>query len=175
MRDEPSVTLHPVWVATDNMSGSAVAEVRHRGFRFLLDFGPGNVTGDGPLRQLTVLPDTQELQPRALRQFAPEAERYVAYARSAFKLFRGDEGTLAERQESYVAAGEALREIAGPGRGHPDSFYRNIAASYQALVDEGEPHPIKAIGEKHHITISGASRWVKEARRRGYIKEADDA
>jgi len=36
-------------------------------------------------------------------------------------------------------------------------------------VSEGEAHPVKALGEIHHVTISAASRWVKEARRRGYV------
>jgi hypothetical protein len=34
---------------------------------------------------------------------------------------------------------------------------------------------VKTIGQLHQATISTASRWIKEARRRGYIKEAEDA
>jgi len=180
LRDEPTVKVFGMGLAADDKgpameafpNGPVLAEVRHLGFRFLLDFGRGNHAGEGSLRQLIVLPDTQELEPRALRQFAPQAELYIAYARSALRILGTDDGTPEERWKSYVAASEALREIAGPGRGHSDSFYRQVAASYKALVAEGEPHPIKALGEKHHITISGSSRWVKEARRRGYIEEA---
>jgi hypothetical protein len=52
-----------------------------------------------------------------------------------------------------------------------DEFYKHIAASYDALVSGGEAYPIKALGEKHHVTIGAASRWVTEARRRGLIPE----
>ena len=43
-----------------------------------------------------------------------------------------------------------------------------LAAAFASR--EGEPHPVKALSEFHHVTISAASRWVKEARRRGYIE-----
>ena len=99
-------------------------------------------------------------------QFAPEAEQYLAFARSAMRIF-GPEGTPEEREENFRAAADVLRHIAGPGRGLSDGFYRVIASSYKALVAEGEPHPGKALGEKHHVTISAASRWLTEARRRG--------
>ena len=52
-----------------------------------------------------------------------------------------------------------------------------IALDYKALVAEGERYPVKALGEKHHSSISAAPRWVKGARDRGYLepKEATDA
>ena len=73
------------------------------------------------------------------------------------------------RREKLHAAAMALREISGPGRGLTDEFYQRIAEEYAAFVDGGEPHPVKALGEIHHVTISAASRWIKEARRRDYI------
>jgi hypothetical protein len=33
---------------------------------------------------------------------------------------------------------------------------------------------VKALAEMHHAAISTSSRWIKEARRRGYIKESDN-
>ena len=64
---------------------------------------------------------------------------------------------------------EALRALSGPGRGLTDEFYKRIGETYNALVAEGEPHPVKALSEIHHGTISAGSRWIKEARRRGFI------
>jgi hypothetical protein len=73
------------------------------------------------------------------------------------------------RHENFQRASEALRDIAGPGRGLPDRFYETIAENYKALVAEGERHPVKAIAEIHHVTISGASRWVTECRDRDLL------
>jgi hypothetical protein len=39
------------------------------------------------------------------------------------------------------------------------------------LLAAGEPHPIKTIAANQHVDKSRASRWVKEARARGYIDE----
>ena len=72
------------------------------------------------------------------------------------------------------AAAETLRHIGRPGRGLSDDFFRLVAAHYTALVAEGEKYPVKALGEAHHGTISTASRWVTEARRRGYLPERTD-
>jgi hypothetical protein len=38
-------------------------------------------------------------------------------------------------------------------------------------MEEGEPHPVKTISETHHVSISPASRWVKEARARRLIPQ----
>ena len=146
--------------------------VDHRGCRLILRFADGDLLGEGDVQELRLLPGKTKLRPKALRQFAPDAELYLAYARHAMRILEPKK-TAEERQEKWERfrdAAEALRQIAGPGRGLPPEFYRTIATQYQALVDEGEPHPIKALGEKNHVTISAASRWVKEARRRDLIE-----
>ena len=78
------------------------------------------------------------------------------------------ENTPRNARRNGIASANPLRlfgQISGPGRGLTDEFFKTIAEEYQAFVDEGEPHPVKAIGENHHVTISAASRWIKEARR----------
>jgi hypothetical protein len=49
-----------------------------------------------------------------------------------------------------------------------------VAAVYNALVEEGEPHPVKAMAAMYDRTISAASRWIDGARQRGFLpaKEA---
>jgi DNA-binding MarR family transcriptional regulator len=37
------------------------------------------------------------------------------------------------------------------------------------------PAPLRELVEAHHVDKSTASRWIKEARRRGYIEEESDA
>ena len=178
MSDEPQVRvfgqgLKDVPGADDEFpNGPPSALISYRGLRIVLRFAEGDFLGEGDVQELRLLPGKTKLKPNALRQFAPDAELYLAYARAAMRILEPKETPGGRRQKwnRFRDSAEALREIAGPGRGLSPEFYRKIAEEHRALVDEGEPHPVKALGEKHHVTISAASRWVKEARRRGFIK-----
>jgi hypothetical protein len=170
VREEPNATAYPLGLEDEFPSGPPTVVVTHRGCQLVLRFAPGDVAGEGQIQELRLLPGTETLTPRVLRGFAPQAELYLAVARSAMRVF-GPEGTPETRRDDFRGAVQALREISGPGRGHPDEHYRVIARHYQALVAGGEPHPVKALGESHHVTISAASRWITEARRRGYISD----
>lgn len=118
----------------------------------------------GPLRELRLLPDSAELEPSVVRRFAPQAPLYVQYARAA----------MTDDDEGWVGSLQALREIGATRRGLGDEFFKVVARGYTALVAEGEPHPVKALAEMHHVVISTASRWIKEARRRGYIQDGGE-
>jgi hypothetical protein len=155
-------------------NGPPTSVIAHRGCRIVLRFAPGDITAEGDVQEMRILPGSSPLKPKMLRQFAPNAEVYLALARAKMRQWAPGEAPEA-RLEKLASAIQALREIAGPGRGLPEDFYPTIAATYEAFVAEGEPHPIKALGEKHHVTISAASRWVKEARRRGYLPEKQES
>jgi hypothetical protein len=103
------------------------------------------------------------------RHFFPQVNLYLAVARASMSWDFGD----------ARAAAELLRQIGRPGRGLSDDFYRLIAGQYKALVAEGERHPVKALAaiQPGKTNISTASRWIKEAKRRGLIdaEEASDA
>lgn len=165
---QPQAQAFPLGLEDKLPDGLPAAVVTHRGCRLVLRFAPGDVLAEGPLQELCVRPDTAELTPRALREFAKHADTYVAYARAAVRIL-GPDGTAEERWNKLRGTTDALREIGGPGRGHDDEFYKQIAAQYLALVDGDEPHPVKTLGEMNHIQISGASRWITEARRRGFL------
>jgi hypothetical protein len=81
------------------------------------------------------------------------------------------------QDEDWLKTSQALRDLGSTRRGLSPDHYRQVADQYAWLLAEGEKHPVKALGEMHHVTISAASRWIKEARRRGLIdeKETDDA
>ena len=164
MSDEPQVSVFGRGLEDEFPNGPPTAVLSYRGCRLILRFAPGDLRGEGPVQELRLLPDTETLEPRVLRRFAPQAEMYLQYARAAMRIL-GPQDTAAQRWEGFRDAAQALRELAGPGRGLSDEFYRTIAREYEALVAEGEPHPVKTISEKHHVTISAASRWVKGARR----------
>jgi hypothetical protein len=170
MSSEPEARAFPKGLEDEFPDGPPTVVVAHRGCKLVLRFAPGDFGGEGELEELRLLPGTKELRLGALLQFVPHATEYLGYARAAMRIL-GPHGTPEERWENVRSSAQALREIAGPGRGLSDRFYREIAENYAALVDEGERHPVKALSEIHHVTISAASRWIKEAKRRGYIKE----
>jgi len=171
MADEPDgVWTRPHGLEDEFPNGPPTAVIKHRGCRLVLRFAPGDFAAEGEVQELRLLPDTKTLEPRVLRQFAPQAELYLAFARAAMRKWWPEESPDT-RRKNLAAAADALRQIAGPGRGLTDEFYRTIATSYEALIAEGEAHPVKTLSENNHVTISAASRWVKEARRRGYLPE----
>jgi hypothetical protein len=174
--DEPDVRVYPRGLEDEVSNGPPTSVVTHRGCKLVLRFGEGDFEGEGDVQEIRLLPDSKPLQPRVLRQFAPRAELYLAYARSAMRILRPEETVEGRRGkwESFRNSAEALREIAGPGRGLPPEFYKSIGEEHRALVTEGEPHPVKTLGENHHVTISAASRWLKEARRRGYVEGGEN-
>jgi hypothetical protein len=53
-------------------------------------------------------------------------------------------------------------------RGRPDGFYRDVADVYLELAS-GSPRPASDIAARHGVPVSTAHRWVKEARRRGFL------
>jgi len=148
----------------------AEAAITHRGATLRVRFAGDDQAGRGLPVSFEVCPGTEPLEPRVLRRFAPQAELYVAYARNALRTyglarFEGQE-TSEERLEALADASEPLRQVGRAGRGLSAAFYATVADQYKLLVEHGEPHPIKALGEMHGATMSAASRWIKEARRR---------
>jgi len=170
--DEPNATAYPRGLEDEFPDGPPTVAVTHRGCLLVLRFAPGDFGGEGHVQELRLLPGAETLGPRVLRGFAPQAELYLAFARAAMRVF-GPEGTPETRRDDLRGAAQALREIAGPGKGLSDEFYRTIAMQYTALVAGGEPHPVKALGASHHVTISAASRWIKGARDRDFLPKQE--
>jgi hypothetical protein len=54
------------------------------------------------------------------------------------------------------------------GRKYPDSFYMKVAEVYAALVQAGE-RPAADMAEANDVQVTVVHRWVKEARRRGFL------
>jgi hypothetical protein len=132
-------------------------EMHDRGCKLLFFFA--DFAAEGSVLEIRLLPDNGELTAAALSKLIPQAPLYTRYARASIKHERGEAAEQAA----------ALREIGTTRRGLPDEFYRLIASNYRTLVAENEPHPVKALSALHSVTISAASRWISEARRRGHI------
>jgi hypothetical protein len=161
MDPEPKVDVYCSAVVNE-------AKFRHRGAELLVRFAGDDRAGRGLPISFEICPGIEPLEPRVLRRFAPQAELYVALARNALRSFGLAQFEGEETRERLVAladATEPLRQVGRAGRGLSPAFYRTIADQYKLLVEQGESHPVKALGEMHGATISAASRWVKEARR----------
>lgn len=60
-----------------------------------------------------------------------------------------------------------------PGRrGHPDSFYAEVAARYAVLVAEGANNPTARIASERVVSRATVSDWLAGARRRGMLPPA---
>jgi hypothetical protein len=102
---------------------------------------------------------------------------YFELARKHMALLGSDEGTPEKRLQQLDRAFEAFR-APRPGRQIPDSFYRLLGEQYRVHVEAGEQHLVKAIAARRDVDKSTASKWLAEARRRGYLavpgEEAND-
>jgi hypothetical protein len=62
----------------------------------------------------------------------------------------------------------AAPRVVPAGRGRPDRFYRDIADAYLDLAQRST-RPASELAEAHGVPVTTAHRWVKEARRRGFL------
>jgi hypothetical protein len=56
----------------------------------------------------------------------------------------------------------------GGRRGRPDGFYRDVARAYLDLA-QASTRPVAVLAEANGVPPTTAHRWVKEARRRGFL------
>jgi len=66
------------------------------------------------------------------------------------------------------AVRRTVRADATRARGRPDVFYREVADAYLDLA-QASHRPASEIADTHGVPVSTAHRWVKEARRRGFL------
>jgi len=73
----------------------------------------------------------------------------------------------AAKEESPRGGTGKVRVPAGRGK-KPDGFYRNVAAAYAALGSRSR-RPAAGLAEANRVPMSTVHRWLKEARRRGFL------
>jgi hypothetical protein len=57
------------------------------------------------------------------------------------------------------------------GPRYPDTFYRKVAAAYTRLAHEHRP-PAQVLADVNRVPKSTVVRWIREARRRGFLAPA---
>lgn len=150
----PEITLE-----RDPKTGGVWATSTVNGMRLRMLFG--DWTGEGDVLKLRIAPLAKKgsLRPEMMRYVGKRYAVLVEHARAS----------IAGRKGDSTAAVRALRAAGRTARGLGDQHYQLVAEQYVTLVKNGERAPIKALAALNHVTISAASRWVKEARRRGYL------
>jgi hypothetical protein len=150
------IRFHFLNIADDESGQIEHREYLHVGFELGEQFAsmPGT-----PLRPLTEEPEP--LDPIAVQRVASKYVTYLEFARHAIVL----------DQEGITGALRRLRPGRKPAR-LTDDFYRLVADDFRARR-EGTSAPLKELAAANHVDISTASRWVKEARRRGYLEAAN--
>jgi hypothetical protein len=61
-----------------------------------------------------------------------------------------------------------IEQPAEVGRGRPDRFYQDVAGTYQDLAQRSA-RPAAEMAEANDVPVTTAHRWIKEARRRGFL------
>jgi len=58
------------------------------------------------------------------------------------------------------------------GRNHGDEFYCQVASIYSELLRFGSANPVATLAQRNNAPLSTVQRWVREARRRGFLPPA---
>ena len=78
---------------------------------------------------------------------------------------------VADQQRELRAAGIARRPLGRPDGTDPDEFYRLVSRAYGEYATETNA-PAKAIAEEAGVPVTTVHRWIREARRRGFLPPA---
>jgi hypothetical protein len=75
---------------------------------------------------------------------------------------------IATKEREERAAGVARGVLRRPDGSDPEGFYRTVAAAYGQYAEESHA-PAKLIAEEAGVPVTTVHRWVREARRRGFL------
>jgi len=110
--------------------------------------------------QLSVVDDRVVAEPVRWRDGRPPVTAELAT--------RGWETTDPQQAVRRPAPAPAARELDEGRRGRPDAFYRDVASTYRHLAS-ASPRPAAELAEANRVPVTTAHRWIKEARRRGFL------
>jgi hypothetical protein len=110
------------------------------------------------------------LEPRPDR---PEADAVITSERlRSLPLRQLREAALAALRFDLRALARQLRRVERVGRRWPEEHYRLVADLYRAAIDSGQP-PLPVIMKHWSVSRPAASKYVREARRRGFLGYPD--
>lgn len=78
---------------------------------------------------------------------------------------------LRKRVPKKVTPAPVVPALSRPGGADPETFYRQVAQAYNAAVVTTRG-PAKLIADQAGVPVTTVHRWIREARRRGYLPPA---
>lgn len=109
-----------------------------------------------------------KLEATANAQLAVVDDAVVPVRNRRPRPVRPPEATTAGWEISDPATAVPRRAAQPAGRGRPDHFYRDVATVYLDYA-QGSHRPAADLAERHEVPVTTAHRWIKEARRRGFL------
>jgi hypothetical protein len=115
---------------------------------------------------LAAQPAASLQRPRRRAHTAPAGGRQ----RDASGWETSDPGRAVSRPPAGRASGAVIAQPTSPDprRGRPDDFYRQVAQVYLDLA-QVSIRPAADLAEANEVPVTTAHRWIKEARRRGFL------
>lgn len=86
----------------------------------------------------------------------------------AIAELRRRSGLLAEKRRGEREAGMTRGVLRRPDGSDPETFYRAVAAAYGDYAYESRA-PARALAAEADVPVTTVHRWVREARRRGFL------
>lgn len=129
-----------------------------------------------PMRQIEALANTQ-LLPR--ESHGPDGRVLVGPLVALAARGAGEDVPMSELREraqrvKAVAAKKRARRrkpLRRPDGTNPERFYQQVAAAYSEAV-LATSKPAKVLAEEAGVPVGTVHRWIREARRRGYLPPA---
>jgi hypothetical protein len=116
---------------------------------------------DLPLTDLQAWANSPKMRDTIVRQLDDPGPD-LAGAAADFATYRYDHPELRRLRRA------GLPVPTGASGKHPDSFYRRVAKVYAGLAEQTS-RPAVEIAEANNLPVSTVHRWIKEARRRGFL------
>lgn len=113
--------------------------------------------------------DGQDFGSELRRRVASDGQDVDADTDSFLKRMVEDRQVPGQRSPGHVAALVGLDPADVVARKKADGFYRQVAELFTVLSGQSK-HPAVDIAEQNHVPVTTVHRWVKEARRRGYLQ-----
>jgi hypothetical protein len=133
-----------------------------RGTRVYLRFGT-RASGRRVIEELRIV-DDEGVKAGLLRKIPLGQIEEVANTRHS--RLRGQAVSLS------ITTPAGLKVPVEPVGERDDSFYRRLAESYAQAVKMERRHPARLLAEASGVSIRTMSRWLAEARRRGFMGPA---
>jgi hypothetical protein len=135
-----------LFIAQDHVTGSTLREV--------------------PLGRIEAIANNPKIKPALLEHIVREADQV------AEEMYAQFADLVPEGWQSFRPARRPRLRLRIPtSRRKPNEFYMQVADAF-GWLSQSSARPAQDLAETNNVPVSTVHRWVKEARRRGYLGPA---